>query len=58
MDCTSTLLKSLYDKTLTAARTKDEAIVTDVIAPFAMKLVSSELSIMPCVTVSADASNH
>ena len=45
-------------KKFSAARTKCEAIVRDVIASFAMKLVSSELSNVSFSTVSTDASSQ
>lgn len=58
MDCTSKLIKNLYDKKFSSARTKTEAIVTDVIAPYAMELVTADLSTVPFISVSTDASNH
>lgn len=58
MDCTSKLLKNLYDKKFSSARTKTEAIVTDVIAPYAMEDVQGDLNYVQFVSVSTDASNH
>jgi len=58
MDCTSKLIKTLYDKKFSSARTKTEAIVTDVIAPYTMEQVTRELNAVQFVTVSTDASNH
>jgi hypothetical protein len=58
MDCTSKIIKNLYDFKFSAARTKTEAIVTDVIAPLATEELAGDLRSVPFVSLSTDASNH
>jgi hypothetical protein len=58
MDCTSKLIKSLYDLKFSAARTKTEAIVTDVLAPYVIEGLTADFNSVPFVSVSTDASNH
>jgi hypothetical protein len=58
MDCTSKLIKHLYDKKFSSARTKTEAIVTDCIAPFALEEIAKDLDATPYISLSTDASNH
>jgi hypothetical protein len=58
MDCTSKLIKNLYDNKFSSARTKTESIVTDVIVPYVMEGVKSDLNSVSFVSVSTDASNH
>jgi hypothetical protein len=58
MDCTSKIIKHIYDKKFCAARTKTEAIVTDCIAPFALEIIETDLQSTPYVSISTDASNH
>lgn len=58
MDCTSKVVKKLYDNKFSCARTKTESIVTDVVAPYVMESVQCDLKSVPFVSVSTDASNH
>jgi len=61
-DCTTNLNKAIFTdsdiaKKFTSARTKTASIITGVLAPFARKLLLSELGEQP-FSVSIDASNH
>ena len=58
MDCTSSLLKQIYNKKFTCARTKAESIVLNVLAPFAMQQICKELENMNFATIMIDTSNH
>lgn len=58
MDCTSKLLQKFFEKKFACARTKSEAIIKNVIAPFIMSLVQDELKQVSFVTSYCDASNH
>lgn len=58
-DCTSKLFRECFGlKDFHCARTKTEAIVTNVIAPFAQNVLKEELKNIRFVTCSTDASNH
>lgn len=58
-DCTSKLFRECYGlKNYQCARTKTEAIITNVLAPFAEKMLKEELIKSRYITLSIDASNH
>jgi len=61
-DCTTNLIKAIFTdseiaKKFTSARTKTGSIITGIPAPFAHKLLLSELGEQPFL-ISIDASNH
>ena len=58
MDCTALLNRKLYEPKFTCARTKCDAIVTNVFAPWAMTLLIEDLNQADFVSLSIDASNH
>lgn len=58
MDCTGKIIKHLYDRKFSAARTKTEAIITEIIAPYANEELAIDLRSVPFVSISTDASNH
>uniref|UniRef100_A0A8C6U2L6 HAT C-terminal dimerisation domain-containing protein n=1 Tax=Neogobius melanostomus TaxID=47308 RepID=A0A8C6U2L6_9GOBI len=58
MDCTAGLTRKFYDQRFTCARTKAEAIVTNVIAPHAMELLQEDTADVTFVSVAADTSNR
>ena len=58
MDCTSKLIQKNFEPKFSCARTKCEAIVKNVIAPFSREIVKNELSNVNFVSLYSDASNH
>ena len=58
MDCTSKLIKHLYDKKFACARTKTEAIVKNVLLPFVMDELEKDLTSARFISIFSDASNH
>lgn len=58
MDCTSKLLKKFYDPKLSCARTKTEAVVTNVLRKWVDETISQEINACSVVVVASDASNH
>uniref|UniRef100_A0A674CR22 DUF4371 domain-containing protein n=1 Tax=Salmo trutta TaxID=8032 RepID=A0A674CR22_SALTR len=58
MDSTAKLTRKLYEPKSTCARTKCDAIVSNVLAPWATTLVTQDLDQVECVSLSIDASNH
>ncbi|XP_067214547.1 protein FAM200B-like [Linepithema humile] len=63
MDCTSTLLRTLFDdsdiaKKISCARTKTEAIINGVLSPHCILMVSNDLKNISFVSISTDSSNH
>ena len=58
MDCTTYLQKKFADKNFSCARTKCEAIVTNIFAPWALEELINDLKSVDFVTVSCDTSNH
>ncbi len=58
MDCTSSLVKKLFDPKFACARTKSEAIVTNVLAAVVIKEVVTQLDQAKFVTIALDTSNH
>lgn len=58
-DCASKLFRTCFEmRKFHCARTKCEAIVTNVFAPYANKVLETELSDRNFVSISTDASNH
>lgn len=58
-DCASKLIRTCFAiENFHCARTKCEAIVTNVYAPYAEKMLQSELSVRHYICLSTDASNH
>lgn len=58
MDCTALLNRKLYEPKFSCARTKCDAIVTNVFAPWAMTLLTEDLNKADFVSLSVDCSNH
>ncbi len=63
MDCTTKLCNTIFDdstiaKNLSTAKTKTEAIVTNVIAPYSLEIIQKQLDVVPHISISTDASNH
>jgi len=58
IDCTSKLVKELYDKKFTCSRTKCEAIAVNVLSPFIFEEIRKDLDEAKFVTLSLDSSNH
>ena len=58
VDCTSSIIRNLFSKKFTCARTKCESIVVNVFAPFALREVLNDLREAKYVSVMADSSNH
>lgn len=58
-DCSSQIIKRCFKlNTFSCARTKSEAIVCNVFAPFALKLLQEELEDTAFICLTTDASNH
>lgn len=55
--CTAQLTRKLYEPKFTCARTKCEAIVSNVFAPWATSLVTQDLEQVEYVSLSIDVSN-
>ena len=58
VDCTSSVIRNLFSKKITCARTKCESIVVNVFAPFALREVLDDLREAKYVSVIVDSSNH
>lgn len=63
MDCSTPLYKSLFDdssicKKISCARTKTEAIITDVLTPHAWEVLQNALNKANFIGISFDTSNH
>lgn len=58
MDCSNEIIKDLFDKKYACARTKAEAIVVNVFAPFAIEEFIKDLKSVNYISVCYDASNH
>ena len=56
-DCLSTLIKKLYEPKFSSARTKSEAIITNVLSPYILDEVQQDLKKTQSITLSLDASN-
>lgn len=57
-DCTSKLIKHIYDSRFSSARTKTEAIICNVIAPFIKKGVLTDIADVNFLSVTIDSSNR
>lgn len=58
MDCSSKIMKKVYDQSYSCARTKSEAIIVNVFAPWALKELSCDLDKASFVSIYTDSSNH
>ena len=58
MDCTGSMICNFYQQKFTCARTKCEAIVKNIFAPWALELVSQDLIKTEATALSIDTSNH
>src|SRR6218665_1648993 len=58
MDCTSKLVKKIFDPKFGLARTKSEAIVMNVLAPYIDKCVTQDIELAKFVSLAIDTSNH
>lgn len=58
MDCTSTIVRNLFEKKFTCGRTKCKSILVNVLAPFAMREIAIELKEVKYMSVMVDTSNH
>jgi hypothetical protein len=56
-DCLSTLIKKIYESKFSSARTKSEAIITNVLSPYILGEVIEDLNKTKSITVSLDATN-
>lgn len=57
-DCTSKLVQKCFEAKYGCARTKTEAIVSNVLAPFAAEELENDLKSVNYVTLFTDSSNH
>ena len=58
MDCTSQVVKKLFNKKFACARTKSEAIVCNVLSPYAFSELNKNLEKINFISIYSDASNH
>ena len=58
MDCTSKIMKKIYNLSFSCARTKCEAIVEHVFAPWALNELKEDLNKSSFISIFCDASNH
>lgn len=58
MECTSKLIQKVFDKKFCCGKTKCEAIAKNVIAPYSLDTLQTELNDVPFICISTDASNH
>lgn len=58
MDCTSGLLRKMYDSKFTCGATKTQAIIINVLFPYVISLIKNQLNAANFVTVMIDSSNH
>ncbi|CAH0563113.1 unnamed protein product [Brassicogethes aeneus] len=58
MDCTSQLIRNIFNKKFTCARTKTEAIVCNVFYPYSKTKLTEEISDASYIAIFSDASNH
>lgn len=57
-DCTSKLIKKLFDPKFSAARTKTEAIIVNVISPYIFNALLEDLNTVNFITITIDSSNR
>jgi len=58
VDCTSSIIRNLFSKKFTCARTRCESIVVNVFAAIALREVLNDLREAKYVSVMVDSSNH
>jgi hypothetical protein len=58
MDCTSSVIRNLHIQKFSCGWTKCEAVVVNVLAPFAMQQILEELETVKYISVMVDTSNH
>lgn len=58
MDCTSGLFHRMYDSKFTCGATKMQAIIVNVLFPYAINLIKNKLDASNFLTVMIDSSNH
>lgn len=58
MDCTSKIIQKRFENKFTSSRTKSEAIVKKVLAPYAVSELLKELEKVHYISIFSDASNH
>jgi len=58
MDCTSQLVRKLYEKKITCDRTKTKFIITNVFLPYALNVLKKDLFKYNFVSIMTDTSNH
>ena len=58
MDCTSKLIQCTFEPKFTCGRSKAEAIVLNVLTPFAISELESDLQKANFISIMTDASNH
>lgn len=58
MDCTSKIIKHIFESKFSCARTKCECIINNVLAPWCSGLLQDELEKVNFVSISVDTSNH
>ncbi|KAF2905628.1 hypothetical protein ILUMI_00548 [Ignelater luminosus] len=58
MDCTSKIIQKRFENKFSCARTKSEAIIKRVLAPFAFDALTQELETSHFVSIFSDASDH
>jgi hypothetical protein len=56
-DCLSTLIKKIYEPKFSSARSKSEAIITNILSPYIAGKVKEDLNKTKSIPVSLDASN-
>jgi hypothetical protein len=58
MDCTSTIIRKLFEPKFTCAQTKVRAVAVNVLAPLSINQVREELEDAEFISVMVDSSNH
>ena len=58
MDCTSKLVKKMYDPKFAMARTKSEAIVVNVLYPYINSIDANDIKDSKFISLAVDTSNH
>ena len=58
MDCTGSMIRNFYQQKFTCARTKCEAIVKNIFAPWALELMSQNLIKTEAIALLIDTFNH
>jgi uncharacterized membrane protein len=58
MNCTSKIIRKLYDKKFTCGQKKTQAVVVSVLAPYAMAVFRNELEKVNYVSIMINSFNH